>query len=273
MQLRIASRQATYWLDDNFRECPQCLDLGCQVVVSKVGELSGMTPVCSVAGRYAGSNVLLHTVAGVDTTASGQEANPHASVSVKNLESRFMDSKNPAQPSLKQKAMHEVQDFVVISLYLALFFCALAAYTILLLKDYNTSSSMSYGFAIINALVIGKVILMGEMVHFGSELDNRPLYQTALYKAFMFTLLALAFHFVEEFVKRLIHGGGPGGVLREIRINDLIARSIVVFCTFIPLFAFMDLRRMLGEDEFYGLFFRSRVSDQDPSAGSLALRE
>ena len=178
-----------------------------------------------------------------------------------------MDSKNPAQPSLKQKATHELQDFVVISLYLALFFCALAAYTILLLKDYNTSSSMSYGFAIINALVIGKVILMGEMVHFGRELDNRPLYQTALYKAFMFTLLVLAFHFVEEFVKRLIHGGGPGSVLHEIRINDLIARSLVVFCTFIPLFAFMDLRRMLGEDKFYGLFFRSRTTgDQDPSA-------
>ena len=171
-----------------------------------------------------------------------------------------MDSKNPAQPSLKQKATHELQEFVVISLYLALFFCALAAYTKLLLKDYNTSSSMSYGFAIINALVIGKVILMGEMVHFGRELDNRPLYQTALYKAFMFTLLVLAFHFVEEFVKRVIHGGGPGSVLYEICLNDLIARSLVVFCTFIPLFAFMDLRRMLGEDKFYGLFFRSRAA-------------
>lgn len=178
-----------------------------------------------------------------------------------------MDSKNPAKPSLKQKATHELQVFVVISLYLAVFFCALIAYTTLLLKDYNTSSSVSYGFAIINALVIGKVILMGEMVHFGRELDNRPLYQTALYRAFMFTLLALAFHFLEEFVKRLIHGGGLGSVLHEIRINDLIARSLVVFCTFIPLFAFLDLRRVLGEDKFYALFFRSRVAgDQGPSA-------
>ena len=179
-----------------------------------------------------------------------------------------MDSKNPAQPSLKQKATHELQDFVVISLYLALFFWALAAYTILLLKDYNTSSSVSYGFAIINALVIGKVILMGEMVHFGREFDKRPLYQAALYRAFMFTLLALAFHFVEEFVKiRLIHGGAPGSVLHEIRINDLIGRSLVVFCTFIPLFAFLDLRRVLGGDKFYTLFFRSRVAgDHGPSA-------
>ena len=267
MQLRIASREATYWLDGNFLECPQCLNLGCQCACQRWENVRGDPCMLCRAALWWVRRSPAYRCGSVGATASGQEANPHASVSVKNLESPFMDSKNPAQPSLKQKATHELQDFVVISLYLALFFCALAAYTILLLKDYNTSSSMSYGFAIINALVIGKVILMGEMVHFGRELDNRPLYQTALYKAFMFTLLVLAFHFVEEFVKRLIHGGGPGSVLHEIRINDLIARSLVVFCTFIPLFAFMDLRRMLGEDKFYGLFFRSRITgDQDPSA-------
>ena len=41
MQLRIASRQATHWLDGNFLECARCLNLGRQVHVSKVGEKVG----------------------------------------------------------------------------------------------------------------------------------------------------------------------------------------------------------------------------------------
>jgi hypothetical protein len=161
--------------------------------------------------------------------------------------------------------MHEFQDYVVISLYLAFFFCALVTYTMLLLKEHK-GSSLSYAFALINALVIGKVILIGEMTRFGRELEHRPLYQSAVYKAFMFCLLVLAFHFVEEFIKRLIHGGAPGSVLREILIDDLIGRSVVIFCTFIPLFAFRELRRVLGEEKFHALLFRSRVAgDQAPS--------
>ncbi len=170
-----------------------------------------------------------------------------------------MAGKNPPTPSLKQKAIHEFQDYVVISLYPAFFFCALVTYTMLVLKGHN-DSSLSYAFALINALVMGKVILIGEMTRFGRELEHRPLYQSAVYKAFMFCLLVLAFHFIEEFIKRLIHGGAPGSVLREIRIDDLIGRSIVVFCTFIPLFAFRELRRALAEDKFHALVFRSRVA-------------
>jgi len=33
----------------------------------------------------------------------------------------------------------------------------------------------------------------------------------------------------------------------------LIARTIVVFCAFIPLFGFMELRRVLGEEKLYTL--------------------
>jgi len=42
--------------------------------------------------------------------------------------------------------------------------------------------------------------------------------------------------------------------LHNIRLDDLIARSIIVFCTFISLFAFIELRRVLGEENFYALF-------------------
>lgn len=179
-----------------------------------------------------------------------------------------MDSRNPGGPSLKQKAMHAFQDYVVISLYLAFFLCVLATYTMLLLRGYK-DSPISYAYALFNAFVIGKVILIGEVAHFGKELEHRPLYQSAIYKAFMFCLLALALYFVEEFVKRMIHGEAFGGsLLREIRIEDLICRSVVIFSVFIPLFAFRELKRVLGEDKFHTLFFRSAVADNHAQEAS-----
>ena len=169
-------------------------------------------------------------------------------------------SKDPAAPGFKQRAKKELKDFLIISLYLAFFFCALVTYTILLLREHG-GSSMNYGFAIINALVIGKVILIGEMMNLGKHAETRPLYQSVIYKAILFSLLVLVFHFLEEFIKRLIHGEPYGTVIHNINPEELIGRSILVFCTFLPLFAFIELRRVLGEEEFYALFFRRGGAD------------
>ena len=66
-----------------------------------------------------------------------------------------------------------------------------------------------------------------------------------------------AFHIVEEAIKRRWHGENFATAYHGIRINELLARSVVVFCAFLPLFAFRELRRVLGEDKFWSLFFRS----------------
>jgi hypothetical protein len=169
-------------------------------------------------------------------------------------------SKDPAAPGFKQKAARELKDFAVVALYLAFFFCTLVTYTMLLLKKYDISY-LNYGFAIINALVIAKVILIGEMVHFGTGAEARPLYQSVVYKAFVFSLLVLAFHFLEEFIKRLIHHKPFGAVWNDIHFDDLIGKTLVVFCTFIPLFAFRELRRVLGDEKLHTLLFKSGNAD------------
>jgi hypothetical protein len=127
--------------------------------------------------------------------------------------------------------------------------------SILLLNEFNVSY-FKYGFALINALVIAKVILIGEYAHLGRKHEAKPLIQSAVYKAFLFTLLVFGFHVVEEFVRLLIHRKEMVTAWHEIRVDDLLGRSLVVFCTFITLFAFRELQRVLGEDNFRALFFR-----------------
>lgn len=158
--------------------------------------------------------------------------------------------------ALKGKAKHEFREMVVITLYFAFFFCALTTYSMLLLDQFHVRY-WNYSFALVNALVITKVIMIGEAAKVGTRYQAKPLLLSALYKAFMFSLLVLAFHFVEELIKQLVHGANIAKVFQEIRIDDLLGRTIVAFCTFIPFFAFTEFRRVLGEEKFYNLLFRS----------------
>ena len=166
-------------------------------------------------------------------------------------------SKDAAKRSeLKRKARHELRELLVIFLYLAFFFCALTTYNMLLLSEFH-EQYWSYGFALINALVITKVIMIGEAAKVGARYEARPLLVSAVYKAFMFGLLVFAFHIVEEVIKGLLHGRDVATVFHEVPIHELLARTVIVFCTFLPLFAFMEFRRALGEEKFYNLLFRS----------------
>jgi len=159
-------------------------------------------------------------------------------------------AKTAAQKAeLKQKAKHEAKELLYIFLYLAFFFCALATYTTLLLKEYEVPY-WNYAFALINALVIAKVILIGQMMHLGEKHEDKPLLLSALWKAFLYSLFALAFHFVEELVKRLIHGANAAEASRSIRIDALLGHTLLVFCTFIPLFRLYGISPGLGRRYF-----------------------
>jgi len=149
-----------------------------------------------------------------------------------------------------------LEEFAAISLYLAFFFCAISAYSALLLNQFQLSY-FTYGAALINALIIAKIILIGEYAHLGKRHEAKPLIQSAVYKAFLFCLLVFAFHLVEEVIKVLWHGENLADAFHKIRLDQLLARTVIIFCTFIPLFAFRELKRVIGEERFRDLFFRA----------------
>jgi hypothetical protein len=178
-----------------------------------------------------------------------------------------MHAENSEKKTVKQKVAHEFQELAILTLYLAFFFCALATYSMLLLDKFDISY-FNYGAALINALVVAKVILIGEAVHVGTKFEAKALVYSAIWKAFMFGLLVFLFHILEEVIKRLVHGQGFAGGLHDVRIADLLARTVVVFCTFIPLFAFRELRRVIGDEKFRALVFHSDPGAKaNPSSG------
>lgn len=162
--------------------------------------------------------------------------------------------------AIKHKAAHEAYEFLWLFLYLAFFFCSLAAYSMLMMREASVTQSLTFGFALINAAVIAKVILIGEYAHIGRKFEDYPVLVTAVIKAFLYSCLVLAFHFLEEGIKNLIHGKEVVSAFHNIRIDDLVGRTLIVFCTFVPLFAFREIRRTMGDPEFNALLLKRRSS-------------
>jgi len=163
-----------------------------------------------------------------------------------------MQANDSQKKGLKQKVVHELQEIAILSGYLAFFFCALATYSMLLLGKFHIAY-FAYGTAVINALVIAKVILIGEALHAGTRYEGRALIYSAIWKAFVFGLLVFAFHVLEEMIKQLLDGKSAVGAFHEVRLDDLLSRTVIIFCTFIPLFVFRELRRVIGEGNFWAL--------------------
>jgi hypothetical protein len=172
----------------------------------------------------------------------------------------------PAQ-GLKLKVKHELEEMAILTAYLAFFFCGLATYSMLLLDKFHISY-FAYGTALINAAVIAKVILIGEAAHAGKKFEAKALVYSALWKAFVFAWLVFAFHLLEEAIKDLIHGAPFGAAFHDIRIYDLLIRTGLVFCLFIPLFLFRELKRVVGEEGFRALFFHPASAAKANPAGS-----
>ena len=173
-----------------------------------------------------------------------------------------MNSENTKKASLKQKAAHELMQFVVVSSYLAFFFCAVATYRMILLSDFR-DWFFNYGTALINALVIAKVILIGEYAHLGKRMEGKALLVSSVFKAILFSLLVFAFHILEEAIKRLVHGKEVAGAFHDMPLDHLLGGALIIFCTFVPFFAFRELRRVLGEDRFQDLFLVAGSTGSD----------
>jgi len=71
-----------------------------------------------------------------------------------------------ARAHLKEKAIEEFKAYWIITLYLAVFFSALTNYRRLVLAEYGVTY-IHFGFALIEAMIIAKVILIGQALGLG----------------------------------------------------------------------------------------------------------
>lgn len=161
--------------------------------------------------------------------------------------------------TLKQKAYREFIEFLGISLYLWLVFAVLLLYKSVILNEHI--GYVAHGLALLNALALGKVMLVAQGLHFAETYKEEPLIYGTLFKSAAFALLLGFFKILEEGLIGWYHGipfpesviGVGGGTLRGILIIVLVLAVLLI-----PFFGIGELRQVLGEGKLGKLFFSSR---------------
>ena len=167
----------------------------------------------------------------------------------------------------KRRIVEETVDYFFTFAYLAFFLIAFSWYRRLILREYDIQY-LEYWVPLIEAAVLAKVIMVGDIFRLGRGFERAPLLVPTFYRTLMFSVCVAVFSVVEHMVGGLLHGKGLTGGLAEIIDKgryELLAECVVIFCAFVPFFAFKELEVVLGKDRLRALFWRR----PDPESRSL----
>lgn len=166
---------------------------------------------------------------------------------------------------LSQRLREEFRAFWMITFYLWIFLGSFTIYRRIIIDD-SGASYLHYGVALIEALVIAKVILIGNIFGFTRRFDHRPLIVPVIYKSILFAFLVLLFAIVEHIVEGWFHKQSVQVSLAKIAdlgARELAARILLLVVAFVPIFACGEIGRTLGGQKLLHLFFSEREGEED----------
>ena len=167
--------------------------------------------------------------------------------------------------SLKQRVFSAMIRYWVYVVYLTLVFAAFTQYRRLILADVGIIYT-DYWVALIKALILAKVIMVGDALKLGRGLDEKPMIIPTLVKTSVFTVLVSIFTLLEHAVRGFWNEMGPVDSLTIFLVEgrqEVIANALVVFVAFIPFFALRELSALLGgETNLITLFFKGKDDHQ-----------
>lgn len=168
-----------------------------------------------------------------------------------------MDSK---REELKQKAKKELRLYIIYTLFLSFFFAAFTTYERLLLNAMH-APFIPYGYSLIQALIMAKVILIGESIKLGDRFSDKPLIVPVLYKTVTFCLFMIVLMIIEHIITDyLIKKQSIEHIVQEYLSRGLslvFAKTLVMFFVFIFFFSVLETSRALGDNKLYRLFFKN----------------
>jgi hypothetical protein len=155
--------------------------------------------------------------------------------------------------------------FWLTALYLWIFLGSFTIYRRLVLAETGVTY-LHYGIALIEALVVAKVILVGRMFGFSRRFEQQPLIVPVVYKSILFGVLVMLFGILEHVIEGMLRShSGLSGLrdLASLGFDELSARVLMLIIAFVPFFAFYEIGRVIGMKKLAAMFFQgfSSVSD------------
>jgi hypothetical protein len=181
-----------------------------------------------------------------------------------------MEGHETRHAHLKERAIEEFKEFWILSLYLFIFLGAFTLYRRMVLAEFGVTY-LHYGIALIEALVIAKVVLIGRAIGLDKLCDRGggPLILPVVLKSAIFAFLATLFAVLENIVEGWIRKKDWASIASNgfgIGSLELFARMTMLFVSFIPFFAFWEIGRVLGRHQLIEMFFSRRRLSPSPEA-------
>ena len=165
--------------------------------------------------------------------------------------------------TLKQKAYHELKEFLGIALYLWVILALFQLYRSMLLAEEHSNVIAHQGFAVINALALAKVLLVAKALHLGDWADRWPLIYPTVLKSALFTIVLACFKILEDAGLGMYRGKSFQESMADLgggTLNGILCVSLIMFVMLIPFFVLTELQGVLGKGRLMQLFFRPRSS-------------
>jgi hypothetical protein len=159
---------------------------------------------------------------------------------------------------IEEKAIEEFRSFFVMALYLWFVFGLMMLNEAVILKK-PSINFLAQGFAVINALVLAKVMLIADDLRFGRELDHLPLAWPILYRSVLFGLLFVVFHEVEHYVVGWFSGTSHTLTLPTVGGGTWAGAACVwaiMSVSLAPFFAIREVSKLVGVGRVWRLMFQ-----------------
>ena len=166
---------------------------------------------------------------------------------------------------LKEKAKEEFRLLLLITAYLTAFFVAFLTYRRLISREFGVST-FHYGYALIEAVVIAKVILIGKAMGLGKKTNRRVLALSVLRSSVVYGLLVGVFSILEHIIEGLLHKKTLAVSFQDLLsqgVYEILGKVLIMFVAFIPFFAFWELGRLIGDRKLADLFFRRDAAERE----------
>jgi hypothetical protein len=164
-------------------------------------------------------------------------------------------------PSRLQKAKHVLaEEFRSYMLSFFYFWVLLGTFTVhqdIALREHDISFA-PHGWALVNALVLAKVMVVVEKLRLGSRIVPHPLIYPIVIEAFILALLFIGVHVLEHVVAGLVAGERAAASIPLIGGGGFIGLCLAALSVFIALIPFCGFRQLsiaLGPGRMRSLLF------------------
>ena len=175
-----------------------------------------------------------------------------------------MNSPNPPTKEVKESLRYRIKDefiqALLLALYFAAWFCAIAFFSFALLREAAIPIA-PFGLALIKAGLCAKFMMIGKAI-FPLRVDaNRGLIKSIFWHSIVYLLIVIALSFLESGIDGLFHGKSFLESLSSFGHGDPIyigALSLMYWLILWPYLIVLGLNQSLGDKTVHAILFGSK---------------